>query len=332
MDLCQLPQRIQYGSILLGLALLPACTHHKDYVCRRVTLEIPKHNSPTAHHREPPPVTVWVHGTYLIRTSLFHSHFGGMESCKQIHELDKKHHLHLVAKALHHAAPHQHPLETLYLFGWSGRLNASEREKAAQVLNHELEKLSFNYHETYGCKPHITVITHSHGGNVALNLANYTSPNAVPINRLILLACPVQKRTMDYIKSPRFQSVYTFHSSLDWVQIIAPQIICTLPTDDQGKTTCSYKIPPFSQRYFPDAPHIAQIKIKLNGRAITHDEFVNKKFLNVLPNIINEVDLWHKNSPPEYNKRRLLCVSTVQAASLKYDINAMTSQLSLAHA
>ena len=63
--------------------------------------------------------------------------------------------------------------------------------------------------------PIFKLITHSHGGNVALYLAPIAEEdplNAVTIEELILLACPVQVETSPYVNElslPEFFAAFT---------------------------------------------------------------------------------------------------------------------------
>ena len=40
-----------------------------------------------------------------------------------------------------------------------------------------------------------------------------------------MMACPVQAKTMECIKDPMFKRIYSLYSSLDFVQILAPQMV-----------------------------------------------------------------------------------------------------------
>jgi hypothetical protein len=88
--------------------------------------------------------------------------------------------------------------------------------------------------------------------------------------------------------------------------VIAPQIVYRIVDDECGKRHVSFKIPPLSERLFPPADNLVQVKIKLNSRSIMHAEFVESPFLTLLPNIISEIDIW--NQEDQSRKPRLLCV------------------------
>src|SRR5690606_21498756 len=114
------------------------------------------------------------------------------------------------------------------------------------------------------------IIAHSHGGNLALHMAKIrTAPSPLTVKSLILLACPVQEKTMHLIDTPMFQRIYSLYSSFDLVQVLAPQLrrsdltkpyFAKASKGTQKKR--GYKIPSFSSRLFPQHPHVIQAKIK----------------------------------------------------------------------
>jgi len=60
--------------------------------------------------------------------------------------------------------------DVFYLFGWNGLLSQKVRRNAAFDLYKELVVL-FNFYKKQGITPKFRILAHSHGGNVALNLA-----------------------------------------------------------------------------------------------------------------------------------------------------------------
>lgn len=300
-----------YVASLGALLWLTQCSHRAQFVRKKVTITRPEKPAiGSTLSKTPPPVTVWIHGTRFIRRPVFYQHFDGKPGLKKATSIDPHYHVRIAANSLHAAAPEIFPLETFYIFGWSGKLNAIEREQSAMALYHGLQHIRSSYKKAHGCWPAIQLITHSHGGNVALNLAQCkdTADQDFAIDSLILLACPVQARTMDMIKAPLFKRVYALYSSLDLVQIIAPQIVYRIINDDQGKRHVSLKIPPLSERMFPPTDNLVQVKIKLNNRAIMHAEFIEEPFLTILPSIVHHIDTWQKEHPSKLT--RVLCVQT----------------------
>jgi pimeloyl-ACP methyl ester carboxylesterase len=206
-----------------------------------------------------------------------------------------------IAHTLIYADSEQFQAKNFYMFSWSGKLCFEERETAAKQLHDDIESLLQSYRKT-GIDPYIRIIGHSHGGNVALNLAHHK--NSFQIDELILLACPVQEKTKSLIKEPLFKSIYAFYSALDIIQILDPQGI--YKHKNRADTL-------FSNRQFAHQPNLAQMKVKIDRRAITHCEFAQSSFLQLLPEILKNINVWHKNITytEDPNKiAKLLCVYT----------------------
>jgi len=136
------------------------------------------------------------------------------------------------------------------------------------------------------------MITHSHGGNVALYMAKikkeFTTP--ITIDELILLACPVQQKTVNLIKDDLFKQIYSLYSKADLIQVLDPQGIYAIKSKLQGKKSINKrKTPLFSKRRFPVQDNLKQAKIRINGRAISHLDFILKTFLRHLSEILAEL-------------------------------------------
>jgi len=297
------------------LSLLSGCTHHSQINKRNITVTlIPKENKTNRVPQQIkfPPITVWIHGTHLIRRPIFYSIFNGKATLKQAYFFDSDQSFYTTAKTIAMSSPKKFPLDTFYIFGWSGKLRAQEREDAAKQLYQDLQSIIAIYLQQYQIYPVIQLITHSHGGNVALNLAKVKDPTDTQfsIASLVLLACPVQTQTMDYICNSIFKQVYVLYSGIDMLQVLAPEIIYQ-NNKEQKQTIRSYKIPPFSSRRFPLQSHIIQAKIKINKHALLHTKFTSPKFLTILPLILTELDQWdytEKQANILQNKEKLLCI------------------------
>lgn len=166
------------------------------------------------------------------------------------------------------AASHEFPFDSFYLYGWSGRLNIQARMKAAEEL----------YLKVRDFKGSLTIIGHSHGATVALLLARAAqkyNDTTFKIDKLILLACPVQEATADYVTSSTFKKVFSLYSATDLVQIADPQGF-------YAPNTLSF----FSRRIFNPAPRLIQAQILINGRSPFHITFMLKRFLEKLPAVI----------------------------------------------
>ena len=171
----------------------------------------------------PPVVTVWIHGTKIdeclpspfaclakkIGNAIFH-HKPGLHHANTFNQY---HYEAVRASILGTTQPAVFQPEYMYSFGWSGKLNLIARKNASQDLFNNLKQLHSNIQEKTGQEPEFILISHSHGGNVILHLAEIEDPDGfkLVISKAILLACPVQKNTAHLINSPVFERVYSLH-------------------------------------------------------------------------------------------------------------------------
>ncbi len=297
----------QFTFTLCLSLLMPACFQRK--VVKKVTIPQRVYPEPKPPTQKAPPITIWIHGTRFIRRPLFHSFFKSVPSLRLAKELAPDYYLRSIAKTLHKTAPNKFPLETFYLFGWSGKLNAMVREKTAKFLYKELERVAKEYKAKYQTDPIIRIITHSHGGTVALNLVKVKKDNdpTFAISELILLACPVQNSTQSYIENKLFHHTYSLYSSLDMVQILAPQVYYNVCRTKKGHLRSRLHWPPFSERKFREHPKVSQVKIKINGRALFHNEFTGRQFVSILPHILYVMNNWCVHPT---DKTNMLCIYT----------------------
>lgn len=230
----------------------------------------------------PPAITIWIYGTLLLKKSFFYKHFNGETGLKVASDLMKKPKCPgKIAFLMAEKNPIHFPLETFYFFGWTGKLDEDERIRASRCLLKNIQHMVKQYRETYGVDPKITIISHSHGGNIALHLPSVVEGHQEKpiIDTLVLLACPVQRKTMPHIYDPMFKKIYALYSSLDMIQILAPQ-------------HPYYK--PFSSKQFPKSEKMVQARIKINGHALLHTSFSKKQFMGILPIILDELKLVHE--------------------------------------
>ncbi len=296
-----------------GLFALPFCMVLSSCIAkkniRKVTITRQTFNH-ISHETSCPPITLWIHGTKFVRRPLYQSFFGGKPCLRLAKELASDYYLHSVAHTLNKAAPDKYPLDTLYLFGWSGKLSPSVRQHAAQVLYEELKRVTQDYKKIYGKPPYIQLLTHSHGGTVALNLVRCKeAPSPFTINELILMACPVQNATKKFIEDDLFSYTCALYSSLDMVQVLAPQISYNICKRGKKELRSRIHWPLFSERCFELHPRLAQVKLKMNGRSLFHTEFASTHFLAVLPQILHVIKtIYDSRIVP--NESQLLCVYT----------------------
>jgi hypothetical protein len=278
-----------------------------------------------------PIVTVWIHGSkshehlppFLAKLTKNLSQLlcGDTKGLHRTADLDHQHYPFLRSKALSVGDPVQFNPEHFYTFSWSGRLTLKARKIASHDLFNALKLLHYKYKEKYGIAPEFILISHSHGGNVILHLAEITDPDGFEphVAKAILLACPVQKHTAHLINSPRFERIYSLHSHTDMIQIADPQGL-----HNRKKLTK----PLLSLRHFDLSPKLAQVVIRwkkcplwtaddyaidkfamkalirvidmLNyikkNRGLFHVEFGLLPFIRQLPTVINELDMLFDNN------------------------------------
>lgn len=242
-------------------------------------------NSASLHDR--PMLTIFIHGTRLFpKFSLQEAYYSPL-GMVNIDDLDASYtNMHRIANILINRDPQRFSHEMFYLFGWSGDLDFDARKEAADDLYHAVKKLVATYQLKHGKTPRIRIITHSHGGNVALNLASVRDANdaSFQIDELILLACPVQDETQHLINDPIFGKRYALFSKGDLLQRIDPQGLY------RGCNATRL----FSGRCFPQCPGVVQAKIKSYARPILHIEFLLQPFMRHLSAILDLMDDWYE--------------------------------------
>ncbi len=251
-----------------------------------------------------PMVTIWIHGTMpslivpkFAKHSFFHLEHG-LVPISQYHDTDQ---LYKIADALINTCPEQFNADHYYTFGWSGKLSFTERKKAAQELYQSIVSLNKSYQETHGQPPHIRVITHSHGGNVALSMAKVKqSDEPFIIDELVLLACPVQEKTKHLIAHDCFNRVYSLYSSGDIIQIIDPQGLYQNSKTDKL----------FSEHTFNHHEKLRQAQIEKNGKSLAHMDFLWTSFAQHLPSLLQSLDEFYTSVVHDQECTKVLDIHT----------------------
>lgn len=175
--------------------------------------------------------------------------------------------------------PKRFVFDNFYAFGWSGHLSFTERKKSAEFLAQELQKLVMQYYEVHGYKPIVRLITFSHGGNVALNLAHFL-PKDLSVE-LVLIACPVQSETEELIHADCFTKIYTIASLNDVLQVSDPLNMYRNLGSDKW----------LSKRFFnADMSKLKQACVSVNGTYLGHLELFNV-FNQHIPMVLNRLDV-----------------------------------------
>lgn len=167
----------------------------------------------------------------------------------------------------------------LYFFGWSGRISAEERQRVAvEQLLPALETLIKKYRFDHGITPAIRIITHSHGGNVVLNLVHELEQkkSSIVIDELIILAAPVQSWTKDFIKSNNCKKIYSFYSMGDLIQIADPQGLQVHINNDV--VLDKPELFEHSKRTFDHHDKLTQVQIMINHKDPGHIDFIDYLF------------------------------------------------------
>lgn len=284
-----------FRSILALLLLLSSCAKH-DGVFKRLSLPFftsYQDNEAKVSKKEhfAPNITIWVHGTCLWPFRVWRRYWNNTPALIKVTSMHKNYYLRKIADTLDNVSE-DYPLDDFYFFRWSGKLSVSERLETSIHLHDSIVKLLEKYKEKYETVPNVTIITHSHGGNVALNLSLIKDKEQdIKIKNLILLACPVQAHTKDFVNDDIFENVYSFYSSLDLIQILDPQGL-QYPACNGKKVKGSSL---FSGRNFPHHTKLCNVKLKLNGKGVWHGQFLSKEFVAILPQIIKNIDSWKES-------------------------------------
>ena len=287
--------------MLIFVLGLPGCSSGKKLVRKKVTLITTKKSDAPAFTHTPPPITVWIHGSRLAQPLDAPIHAAPKHGLHHISKIPKRFRVKGIVQTISEADPKKFPLEGFYIFGWSGYFKFTTRLEAARELYTSLQQVVAQTVKKYNKIPEIRIITHSHGGSIALNLAKFKDPtDAFKITDLILLAAPVQYQTSGYVKDPLFEKIYSLYSSMDWLQRIDPQGLYE-GFAQKGK-------PIFSERTFPIDPKLRQAKLKINGHGLDHLAFFTKSFVKLIPSIMDWLDDWEAEHPSVAEEERLLSI------------------------
>jgi hypothetical protein len=272
--------------------------HHKKLYRRKLYFVKDKATLHTSHKcQQEPTITIWIHGARPFEANTYNI------GLKSIDLFDQHDHIAQSASALIKSDPIKFPHNNFYIYSWSGILDFSERQHASNILYAEIVKLLEDYKKAYGFMPKLRIMAHSHGGNVALNLASNWDRKFV-IDELILLAVPVQMKNQEFVHSPIFKRVLSLYSTIDIPQIIDPQLFY--------RESGTYLL--FSGQRFTPAANLMQIKIKINGSACQHLQFNNIPTLTILPCILDELITWMDTLPKDIliseNTRFMLSIYT----------------------
>ena len=212
-----------------------------------------------------------------------------------------------IALTLDKASPQEFGKDFFYFYGWHGKLTFSSRMQAAEKL----------YAVVKDHKGPLTIVAHSHGCSVALYLASLAEQHqnySLVIDKLILLAAPVQTATKHLLHSPIFKEVYTFYSSADFMQIGDPQ---GLYWESYLYSPLNTPIPLLSKRCFDPAPNIIQTRVMLDRQSANHLHFMISRFLKHLPALLCAVK--KRADEGGYEKTRNFSIVNIRPCGLPFE-------------
>ncbi|MBI2775246.1 hypothetical protein HYX58_04545 [Candidatus Dependentiae bacterium] len=282
---------------LLSLSFSGCETTRKDQVRTKEESPVTQEILPTSPQTETieessvqpfaPRIIVWVHGTHFWFNKMFKSMRAQEEGVYLASDLPNDYlYRKLIVNRLCKAAPCEFSHEHFYILSWTGVLSSRARIDAARSLVRDLKKLRADYREKYGAQPEICLITHSHGGNVALNIEIVNDPeDPIVIDKLVMLAVPVQVETAQYVKSRYFKKIYSLYSTYDMIQIGDMQRFGYHVDDPQRAS-----IPLFSGRKFAPCENLLQVKVRFDGVGPFHLSFILSTFVLALPEILATLD------------------------------------------
>lgn len=121
-----------------------------------------------------------------------------------------------IAQQVNITTPHRHYL----LYGWNGLLSNRARKRAGYDLYQSIRTIYYRVKHAYNAVPRIRIITHSHGGNVALWAAQAAQEDEAnfTVDLLFMLATPIQQETIDCINYPFYKTIISSYSHGDNIQ------------------------------------------------------------------------------------------------------------------
>lgn len=271
--------------LFIALGLSAGCVQRK---ARMTCIKKPSFKKASTFTPDPTkPITILIHGTrlpplLLATVPLLHYNVYTPQGLHKAADVSSLYLKARCAQALSISDPVNFPYENMYLFGWGGKLSFTTRKQAAIELYALISQLRQN--PLYAKTP-LTIITVSHGGNVALGMGSLVPeiPLQKPlVDRLILLCCPIQEATQYHAHKNAFNEVYHLFGSKDLIQTLDPQ--GWYNAQEMGCTPLTF----FSQRVFTcPGDHIKQAEITCGKRSFGHASFSFPRFFRKIPHLLN---------------------------------------------
>lgn len=304
-------------------ASLSGCTHQQEYQIKngkQVDALVPDQpQTPKTTELPNKTVTIWVHGTRMSKV-VFQNFFRSIPGLQSPLAYNKSNNQFDIAMALFAGDPAHYQPDDVRMFGWSGKLSHEARGQGAHELYEELIMFAHDFEQKYGFKPEFDFITHSHGGNLVLRLVEEAKKHQeqLVINKLILLACPVQQATMAYAQDPMFKNIISIYSPSDLVQVVDPQGIHEVKNAVQNGQMIKKNTPFFSNRRFPAQKNMLQIKVTRHGHGLAHINFLQTPFLKVLPHFLEYISTLKEGEPMQKYKENGFVFSPTKIKPSQY--------------
>jgi predicted esterase len=217
-------------------------------------------------------ITIFVHGTYIMRKLLQYSPCRPFMYCPQgltlAKHLPAHYHFYKIAHGCVASDNKSYSVDQFYVFGWESEyVNDANRNKSAKILVEQMYEVVVDYYIRHNVIPKIRLIGYSHGGNVILHTAHYLPQYAdmqdVEIEAW-LFGTPVQVVSHDLVNSDCFSAIYSLYSQKDIIQKIDPQGLIN------RKLTKNHF---WSDRTFCPYSKCVQVDFTVNGYAINHADY-----------------------------------------------------------
>lgn len=217
-------------------------------------------------------ITIFVHGTYLLRKIWQFSPSRPLIYCPQglslAKHLPSHYFFYKMAYGCVACDSENYSADQFYVFGWeSEHVNDYTRSQSAKILVEQMSEVVVDYYMRHNVIPKIQLIGFSHGGNVILHVADYIDGYAdmhdVEIEAW-LFGTPVQVVSHDLVNSDCFKAIYSIYSKKDIIQKIDPQ----------GMINWSITKKHFwSDRTFCEYSRCIQVDFTVNGQAFGHSYY-----------------------------------------------------------
>lgn len=168
---------------------------------------------------------------------------------------------HIYQSLIQHIPSHRYRDITFYTFGWDGRLDGEKRKYWAEILYNDLSTELSKIKQPY----ELMIVSHSHGGNVALNLARIHEKQhkLMSVDKLVLLGTPIQSETEGLVSSLLFKKIYNLYSKDDLFQVAD-----FLSTQD-GRSRRCFRVAKHEEQ---SCAKLIQIEVKVAQKSPSHAE------------------------------------------------------------